>query len=269
MTFLYSIPPGVLLLVAIVIAIAIAAGGQVYVHRHFSEHDFVQHNEVGGFIIAVVGTLYAVLLGFLTVAAWQHFAEARESVALESAAAGDAWHTALGLPATVRSRVRADVLKYANVMVDRDWPDMRRGRLSTIADIIVMDAIGTAGDFVPANPRETNAQAATLQQLGVLHDYRQRRIFSAASGVSWFEWLVLFIGAICVIAFCWLFGSKNVRAHLLMTSAVAIIIASMLALLFELQYPFRSPIGIGPDAWQGIIGHIHLMQTGSQTNMRM
>jgi hypothetical protein len=59
---LYGIPSALLLLIAIVIAVAAAGAGQIYVHRRFSDQDFVQHNEVGGFIIAVVGTLYAVRL---------------------------------------------------------------------------------------------------------------------------------------------------------------------------------------------------------------
>ncbi|MBV8363791.1 MAG: DUF4239 domain-containing protein [Candidatus Eremiobacteraeota bacterium] len=269
MTFLYQIPPILLLIVAVFFAVALAAGGQVFLHRRFRDHDFVPHNEVGGFIIAVVGTLYAVLLGFLTVVAWQHFAEARDLVALESAAAADAWHMALGLPPAVRARIRGDVLRYATLMVDREWPDVRVARIRPDADWVLMDAIGSAADLTPRNARESNAQAATLQQLNTLHDFRQRRILSSQSGVSSFEWLVLFVGAACVIGFCWLFGSANARAHLLMTSVVAIIIAATLTLLFELQYPFRSAIGIGSGAWRATIDHIHLMQSGPQANMRM
>ena len=269
MTFLYAIPPSVLLVAAIVIAVIIAAGGQQYLHRRFREHDFVPHNEIGGFIIAVVGTLYAVLLGFLTAVAWQHFAEARDLVSAESASAADAWHSAIGLPYAVRSRIRGDMLNYAKAMVDQEWPDMRGGQIHTTPDLIIMDAIGAAADANPKNQRESNAQSATLQQLTLLHDDRLRRVFSSQSGVSWFEWLVLLIGAACVIAFCWLFGSANRRAHLLMTSIVAVIIASTLTLLFELQYPFRSVVGVGPDAWQATIDHIRLMQTGAQANMRM
>lgn len=269
MNFLYSIPPVLLLFSVILAALTFGVGGQAYVHRRFREHDFAPHNEVGGFIIAVVGALYAVLLGFLTVAAWQHFSEARELVALESASAADAWHAAVGLPPAARSRVRSDMLAYTNAMIAHDWPDMRVGHVHPLADIIVMDAIGAAGNFVPKNVRESNAQNATLQELETLHDYRQRRIFSSLNGVSWFAWVILLIGALCIICFCWLFGSTNPRAHLLMTSAVAVIVASTLVLLFELQYPFRSPVGIGPDAWQATIDHIRLMQTGGQASMRM
>ncbi|MBV8726959.1 MAG: DUF4239 domain-containing protein [Candidatus Eremiobacteraeota bacterium] len=269
MTLLYEIPPAILLLVAIIIAVAIAAGGQQYLHGRFRDHDFIPHNEVGGFIIAVVGSLYAVLLGFLTVVAWQHFAEARDLVAAESASAADAWHSAVGLPYVVRSHIRDDMLTYAKTMVEQEWPDMRTGEIHPTADLIVMDAIGAAGDFTPLNQRQSNAQAATLQQLTILHDDRLRRIFSSQSGVSWFEWVVLILGAVCVIGFCWLFGTANPRAHLVMTAIVAVVITSVLVLLFELQYPFRTAIGVGPTAWQATIDHIRLMQAGSQTNMRM
>ena len=269
MAGLYSVPAPVLLLLAIVAAVALAGGGQIFVHRRFSTADFVQHNEVGGFIIAVVGTLYAVVLGFHTVVIWQHYADSEDLVALESAAAADAWHTAVGLPDGIRAKVRRDVVDYVQIMTQDEWPLMRRGSFSPQADIAVMDAIGGAGDFTPVNWRESNAQSATLQQLVFLHDDRQRRLTNNERGVSWFEWLVLFIGAVCVICFCWLFGLKNPRTHLLMTSAVAVIIVSMLVLLFELQYPFRSNIGIGNDAWIGLIDHIRLMQSGGQINMRM
>lgn len=269
MQLLYSIPPLAFLLLALAAALAFACGGQLYVHRRFPSADFVQYNEVGGFIIAIVGTLYAVLLGFFTVIVWQHFSELRQQVSQESAAAADAWHTAVGLPYVVRARVRKDMVSYANIMIGSEWPAMRTGSFDPRADIIVMDAMASAGSFVPANQREVTGQLTTQQQLTVLHDERQRRLTGSQSAVSWFEWLVLFVGGFCVIGFCWLFGVHNTSIHLLMTSAVTVVIVSTLVLLFELQYPFRTHLGIGPDTWVAFMEHVHLMQTGNQMNMRM
>ena len=82
----------VLLVGALLLAVAAACAGQTYVHRRFRDVDFVAHNEVGGVMMTAVGTLYAVLLGFLTVVAWQHFAETQRDVTLEAAAGTDAWH---------------------------------------------------------------------------------------------------------------------------------------------------------------------------------
>ena len=270
MTLLYNIPSVVLLLFALAVGISVACGGQIYVHRRFRSQDFVQHNEVGGIILGAVGTLYAVALGFLTVVAWQHFAEAQQLVALETAASTDAWHMAVGLPPATRTLVRSDMQNLANEMIDHEWAEMRHGGFDKDADLLIMDAIGATGAFIPANLGESNAQAATLHQLSVLHDDRLQRIASNESGVSWFEWVVLFIGAGCVVCFCWLFGLRNRHTHLLMTSTVVIIIVSMLVLLFELQYPFRSDIGIGPDAWKATADHIRLMQSGeSGDQMKM
>jgi hypothetical protein len=268
MNFLYGIPAIVVLLAALALSIALAAAGQTIVHRRFRSQNFIAHNEVGGIIIAVSGTMYAVVLGFLTVVVWQHYQSARDVVVQESDAAIDAWHVSVGLPADMRERVRSDMIAYANIMVDKEWPRMKIGAFNEDAAMISMDAIDRVGGLVPANSGESNAQVATMQQLGILHDARQQRIATNYSGVSGFEWLVLTIGAACIIAFCWLFGFRNARMHLLMTSTVVTIIVSTLVMLFELQYPFRSDIGIAPDAWQGALAHIHEMQSGSMDDMR-
>ena len=165
--------------------------------------------------------------------------------------------------------VRHDMLAYANLMVRDEWPRMRAGGFDGRADLVVMDAMGAAEDFNPAELRESNAQNATLQQLGLLHDFRQRRLSDNASGVSSFEWLVLVVGASCVISLCCLFGPTNARMLLVMTSAVTVLIASAFVLLFELQYPFRSNLGIETSDWVALVNHIHIMQTGSQMDMRM
>ena len=75
-------------------------------------------------------------------------------------------------------------------------------------------------------------------------------------------------GAACISAFCWLLGLRNVRLQMLMTFTVVTIIVSTLVLLFELQYPFRSYVGIGPQAWTNAAQHIHQMQSGMLMNMR-
>jgi hypothetical protein len=268
LNFLYAIPAALLLSIVLIAAIALSSAGQSFVHHRFRNRGFVGHNEVGGIIITVSGAIYAVILGFLTIEAWERVQEARELTALESDADIDAWHTAVGLPADLRRHIRDDMLEYAEMMVDSEWRLMKMGHFNPDAGNIDMHALDVAGSLIPSNGAESNAQLLTLQQLTTLHDARQRRISINRSGVSWFEWLVLSIGAICIICFCWLFELRSLRTHLLMTAMVVTLIASTLALLFELQYPFRSSVGVSTEAWEGAIAHIHAMQTGSQMNMR-
>jgi ABC-type branched-subunit amino acid transport system permease subunit len=258
-----------ILLSASVIAVAAALAMQRLVHRRLKRTDFVEHNEVAAIMIAVAGSLYGVVLGFLTVVAWQHYAEARELVVAESDADIDAWHMAAGLPSEAQKRVRSDVVTYANVMIDREWPLMRAGRFDENAAMVSLDAIDATATLVPTNAGEANAQRATLDQLNIVHDARQQRIAANGSGVSWFEWLVLATGAVCIAGFCCLFGVRSTRVHQVMTSIVVIVMVSILVLLFELQYPFRSDVGIGPGAWEDALAHIHEMQVGTMPNMKM
>jgi hypothetical protein len=268
-TWFIEAPAAGLLLAALSATIALGCAGQWYVHHRFPNHDFVQHNEVGGFIIGVTGALYAVILGFLIVVGWQHFADARQLVASEAALAADVWHAADGLPATARTRVRSDALKYSLLMTQNEWPQMRAGNFDTDADFVVMDAMTAAGRLIPANLKESNAQNATLQALGSLHDVRQRRLADNEGGLSAFEWLVLAIGAACVISMCWIFGIANATIHLFMTATVTVSITSALVLLFELQYPFRTDLRITPTSWSATINHIHLMQDDPRSSMKM
>jgi Protein of unknown function (DUF4239) len=264
--FLYGIPSALLLFLALALSIALACAGQVYVHRRFNSGNFVAHNEVGGITITVSGAIYAVILGFLTVSAWEHFQEAREIVVQEADANIDVWHMAVGLPQAARARVRDDMVRYATIMSGTEWPLMKHGSYDPNAAMIGMDAIDATGTFKPTDSGEANAQNATLQQLNILHDARQRRVTSNDSGVSGFEWLVLSIGAACIVCFCWLFGLNNMRTQLLMTATVVTMIVSILVLLFD---PFRGDTGIGPDSWNGALEHIHEMQTGAMPGMKM
>lgn len=266
---LYRIPPPVLLVLLLLAATGFVVTAQLLIHRRFKETNFEEHNQVGGFIITIAGTLYAVVLGFLTVVVWQHYQDAAQGVAYESAAVADAWHTAVGFPRPIRARIRRDVNAYAVDMLHVEWPLMRQGRFSVEGDRLIMDMTAVAGTYVPRNLAQANAQELTMTALVEAHDARLRRLASNDSGMSWLAWSVLGIGATVVIGFCLLFGMRNIRTHLLMTSAVTVIIVAMIVMIFELQYPFRGGMGIPPAAWTALLRHIHYMDSASPMNMRM
>ena len=108
-----------------------------------------------------------------------------------------------------------------------------------------------------------------MQQFGILHDARQRRIAKNDSGVSPFEWLVLLIGAVCIVDFRWLFGAEKQGVHLVTTSTVVAVIVSTTMLLFELKYPFLSNIEVSRKPWREAVEHIQQIRSGRMSDMRM
>ena len=263
MAFLTRVPAAVLLVVMVALTLA-TFGASHLVLTHRIRHRVRRHRAVGGVIITVASTIYGTILGFMTVVAWQHYQEARELVVAESDADIDTWHTAVALPPEPRQRVRGDMIAYANLMVNHEWAAMKRGSVDAKPAFLGMDAIDAAATFNPANAAESNAQNATLQQLTIMHDARQRRIAINDGAISWFQWLVLIEGAIWIAGLAWVFGTRHMGIHLLMSSTVVVLITSMLVLLFELQYPFRSDIGIPPTPWNHAIEHIRQMESGER-----
>ncbi len=250
MTALYAIPSWVVLLLAAGIAAAFACAGHVAVRRAFPRVDFRAHNDVGGIVLGVTGGLFAVMLAFIVAIVWQEFDTATQRVAVEAAAATDLWHTARGLPAPLGPSVRGGLAEYASLMVHDEWPAMRSGGSSKRAEDVLTRTFEGVAQFRPANAGASNAQSASLQYLGALHDARHHRLDDNNSGVSAFEWTILLIGAAVVIGIGYLVGLPSLRIQLLMTGAVAAMIAATFVLIFELDYPFRGDLSVAPTGWQ-------------------
>ena len=65
-------------LLIVAVATVVAVGGLVLVQRLYSTERRKQHNDVAGFIYAVLGVSYAVLLGLMLIAVWEQWNAAQD-----------------------------------------------------------------------------------------------------------------------------------------------------------------------------------------------
>src|SRR5918995_3746867 len=82
----------------ICLAMLLAVGGLVLVQRLVPIEVRQPHNDVAGFIYAVVGVAYAVLLGLILIAVWEQFSEARETAEREASQVADVFWLAHRMP---------------------------------------------------------------------------------------------------------------------------------------------------------------------------
>src|SRR5579883_2735977 len=64
-------------------------------------------NDVAGFIYAVVGPLYAILLAFVVFVVWGHFEDAKTGVATEANEAAGIWRQATALSPADAANIKA------------------------------------------------------------------------------------------------------------------------------------------------------------------
>lgn len=256
MTALYGVPAWLLLIVADAVAAGLACAGLLLVRRALPKLDFVQHNEVAGFIVAIVGTLYAVMLAFVIAIVWQEYDGTQSRAYAEAAAATDVWHLAQGLSEPLRGDVRTGIVDYARTLVDDEWPQMQHGGTSARTEAILTRLITGVARAPASDAGAATVHGEVLRHLTDVHDMRRYRIADNRNGVSWFEWTVLAVGAGVVIGFCYVFGMRNDRPLMLMTAGVAVMIVSLWVLVFELDYPFRGELSVSSAPWQQFLDRV-------------
>jgi hypothetical protein len=118
------IVPGLLI---VAVAVVVAVGGLVLVQRLVPTEWRKQHNDVAGFIYAVLGVSYAVLLGLVLVAVWEKWDAAEATTTNEANELAGIFWWAHALPQPEGRHIQELVRSYARVVVEEEWPLMAQG----------------------------------------------------------------------------------------------------------------------------------------------
>jgi Protein of unknown function (DUF4239) len=220
------------------------------VHRSVSVTVREAHNELAGFIFAVVGVLFAVTLALVVVAVWEQLESARLTAEREANAVADMYRGADGFGEADRQRLRAQLETYARAVVDDEWPSLAHGRDSDRAWEALHGLWAAYLAIEPRTSRESAVYAAAFDQLDALSDARRERLLASRSPLPLELWETLIAGAAITVGFTYFFGSKNERAHALMTAALAAMIGLGLWVTFVMDLPYSGDLAVSPAAFQ-------------------
>jgi hypothetical protein len=226
----------------------VATAAPAIIRRWVTLEDLRSNNEVAGFKFATVGVLYAVLLAFAVIVVWQKFADAQTVVAQEAGAATTIYHLSDGIGPGPGAAVRKALSEYLKRAIAEDWPAMETGGQSPD----VRRALGDIYTTVLAVDLEDNRGAALLaeilHQLDSVAQARRVRLVMAAGVMPELIWLVLIASAALTIGFTFFFGAQNLRAQMLMTGALSVLVFSGLLTIIAIDRPFTGTVSVGPQA---------------------
>jgi hypothetical protein len=208
-----------------------------------------QHNDVAGYVFAVVGVLYALLLGFIIFATWEHVSTAEADVQHEAASLTALYHTSAGLPNGVRQQAQSELRRYTSLVISDGWPALAQGEPSPRVDASLgrLYQIYATGNRtgVPAN-----VDSESLQLLNDVSATRAERLAGAHGFLSGILWGVVIFGGVCTLAFALLFYLENTGIQIAMMAILAALIASMLFLLVVLDHPYSGGYTVSPEPFQ-------------------
>ncbi len=109
---------------------ALAVLGMVIVRSRVSLVTLSTYHEVAGYLLSIVGTLYAVLLGFVVVDAMSHMQDVRGLVSMEASGLANIFLVSEGLPESKRATIRILCKDYASEVINDEWQKLQQGNYS-------------------------------------------------------------------------------------------------------------------------------------------
>jgi hypothetical protein len=233
--------------------VLISVGGLLLVQRLVPIEVRQRQNDVAGFIYAVLGVAYAVLLGLMVIAVWEQWDAAKAIVDDEASELAEIYWIAHQLPQPEGRHIQELAHSYAEVVVDEEWQLMAQGEFSPKAWATIDEIRDSIQSLHASNDDQLLLDQQALERVHGLADARRDRLLAAEEGLPAIMWVVLIGGGFIVVGFTYLFGMENNITHILMVAALALIISSVLFTVASLNYPYRGDVHIGPDAFEQIL----------------
>jgi hypothetical protein len=187
---------------------------------------------------------YAVMLAFIVIAVWEDFRKTEEAVRDEAKAVVDLYRVTFALPVEGGAEIRKHLTAYTNDVREHEWPTMAVGEPSD-AVVTDLDRLSRAiFDISPQTWQELALYQDALRLLAVMTDNRNERLDSSDGSMPGILWFVLIVGGLITLGYPAFFGSTNLVAQILMTAALAALVALAMLLGLAFDYPFTGEVHI-------------------------
>ena len=235
------------LLIGLVVGIVSAAIGlQILVRRLFPRVDEGGQNDVLRFGYAVVGVVYAIMMGFLINVLWGEVTHASNLAQTEGAQAIQMARYAAAFDEPVRGRLRHDLLEYQDALL-REFDEVSKGGKAFTAEDALIRLRATYAEIQPRDDNQRAALASSLDSLKQTTLARTQRTLIAEEDVGPppAVWTVIIVTSTLMLGFAIFYGEPKGRMHTLIVATIGVLVAANIFLIIELAYPY---LGFGTSA---------------------
>jgi Protein of unknown function (DUF4239) len=208
------------------------------------------HNEIVGWQLSVIGTTYAVILGFMLFNVWSNFRAADINADQEANALVNLYRLSEALPDSARKKIQEDARRYAQIMIDEEWPDMAHRTLSSAGTAITQElweTVVTAGkDPAVQGPDFTQA----LTELSTMTQHRRVRHLESDFRIPGLLWTVLLAGGLITLVSSCLLSAENLRLHFVLVVCMSLVLGITLIAIAEVDQPFRGAVRVQPHGFR-------------------
>lgn len=212
-----------------------------------------EHTDVKSVYFSMVGVLYAILLAFVVVVAWEQFNAAEEATHTEATRLSNLLRDSRAFPPAYREPIQSAIVTYTEAVVDDEFDAMADGRTSARATA-AYEAIWT--EFYAVEVEEEPAATwfgESIGRLNELGEARRLRMLASRSTIPLPLWILLIGGGAFTIAWLYPFHMSNVRTQTVAIGTLGAFTGFVLFLVYALQHPFAGEVAIDPGVYQDLV----------------
>jgi hypothetical protein len=236
--------------VIVIVAVACSLFYMAAVNYYWPAEQRRAHNDLIGWQLSVLGTTYAVIIGFMLYTVWINFGAAELNTDAEANAVVNIYRLSSDLVPDQGAQLRQLAKAYADAVVDHEWGEMAVNIQPSETRGIARQMWQTLANSKAASPMEINALDHELSELRSLAGYRRIRMVESESRIPGVLWFVLLIGGVVTIASTCMFGASNGPLHVIQVGAFSLLIALVLAAIADINRPFQGSVHVSDYAFR-------------------
>jgi hypothetical protein len=208
-------------------------------------------NETIGLTTGAFSLFYGLLLGLLTVAAYENRDRVQTAILNEASAIGSIYATVGSYPEPFRSDLRELLRDYVQFTIHRDWPEQRQGTIVQGGT----NRVNAFGQWLARFEPETNSQLI-LHQTAVgalenLKESRQLRLNGVTTRIPAVLWYAVVVGAAVNILILLMVRARPV-AHFVLGTISAFFLGVIIFVILVLDAPLRGPEGLSAAPYEAL-----------------
>jgi hypothetical protein len=234
-------------LTVVFLCVTVALSLMRFLDRRLEDTVRKRANGVNGWQLSILGSIYAVVLGFMLSDAWLAYQTASDDVRNEAAAALGIYRTAAFMPTECKSLIQRSAETYVKTVLDVEWPAMEQHHADAQGAPVVRAMWNTVENCNA--PGAEKARESVIRALELLQARRDSRIEDASGHLPLIMWGVLIFGGVIVVASSCLLGNEKQATHYFHVVSLTVLISVTLLAIADLDRPFDGATRINPGAF--------------------
>jgi hypothetical protein len=208
-------------------------------------------NDIVAFASAGFSLFYGLLLGLLSVAAYNNANEISGYVSREAALVGTIYRNVANYPEPTGSELRYLLRDYTLYTIHKDWPAHQQGKILRGGENRLQVIRQGLFDFTPTTPSLQLAHANTVRDFNDMVGLREQRLTGVEASIPGVLWYTVAIGAAINIIFIVLLDARF-TFHLLISGLICFFLGLMVFIVYVQDRPLRGENAISPQPFLNV-----------------